>query len=249
MNNTDRFTNKGELYAQARPRYAGALFAHFKQALHIPVGSVFADIGAGTGIFSEQLLQNGYRVYAVEPNSDMRKKAEEKLSANKDFFSVNGTDASTTLPAHSVDYVTAAQAFHWFDQAAFKKECARILKPGGRILLVYNSRDLTTECNKALADLCHSYCPTFEGFSKGTGDEACRAFFENRCEVFCADNYQVYDRTGYTQRILSSSYALREGDVGYSEFLDAIHALFDTYAADGLLTVPMQTVAYISEKL
>ncbi len=248
MNNTDRFTNKGELYAKARPRYADSLFAYFKETLHIPEGSVFADIGAGTGIFSEQLLQNGYCVYAVEPNFDMRKKAEEKLSANKDFFPVNGTDASTTLPAHSVDHITAAQAFHWFDQAAFKKECARILKPSGRILLVYNSRDLTAECNKALAALCSRYCPTFEGFSKGTGDEKCRAFFENRCKVFYADNSQVYDRTGYTQRVLSSSYALREGDAGYSEFLNALQTLFDTYATDGVLTVPMQTVAYISDK-
>ena len=172
MNNTKRFDGKGELYAKARPKYAKELFDYMKNVLNIGDDSVFADIGSGTGIFTEQLLEQGYRVYAVEPNADMRKKAEEKLSACSKFNSVNGNDSSTGLPDCSIDYITAAQAFHRFDASAFKKECNRILKPKGRIIIVYNSRDTETECTKALEKLRREYNPEFHGFSNGISDEA-----------------------------------------------------------------------------
>ena len=132
MNNTTKFDGKGEIYAKARPGYAAGLFDYIKDTLQIPERSVFADIGSGTGIFSEHLLNSGYRVYGVEPNADMRKKAEEKLSRYKAFISVEGTGSNTTMPDQSVDCITTAQAFHWFDAEAFKKECRRIGKPHGK---------------------------------------------------------------------------------------------------------------------
>lgn len=245
MNNTTRFDGKGEIYAKARPRYAAELFDYIKNTLLISEGSVFADIGAGTGIFSEHLLNNGYRVYAVEPNADMRKKAEEKLSEYKGFTSVDGADSNTTLPEQSVDCITTAQAFHWFDVDAFKNEAQRILKPNGKVFIVYNTRDELAECNKALADHHRKYCPEFQGFSKGMNDEKCRAFFDGQCEVFRADNSQTYDRQGYINRVLSSSYSLREGDERYAEYLADINRLFDTFSNHGSLIVPIHTVAYI----
>lgn len=245
MDYTSRFDGKGEIYAKARPKYAAALFAYFKNALRIPAGSVFADVGSGTGIFTEQLLHCGYRVFAVEPNADMRKQAEEKLSHNENFISVSGSDADMKLPSHSVDYITAAQAFHWFDAEAFRRECRRVLKPGGRVILVYNSRDENAACTRALAALRQSFTPEFHGFSNGISDEACRAFFAESCAVFRADNTQVYDRQGYLNRVLSSSYSLKESDVRYAEYLNEINGIFDRFSADGRITVPTETVAYI----
>ncbi len=245
MNNTTKFNGKGEIYAKARPRYAVALFDYIKNTLLIPEKSVFADIGSGTGIFSEHLLENGYRVYAVEPNVDMRKKAEETLSLYKDFTSVEGADSNTTLPDQSVDCITTAQAFHWFDADAFKKECRRILKPHGKVIIVYNTRDESAECNKALVAIHRKYCPDFQGFSKGMNDERCRAFFDDKCNVFRADNSQVYDRQGHINRILSSSYSLRDGDKQFTEYIGEINLLFDTFSDNGTLVVPMCTVAYI----
>lgn len=110
MNYTHRFDGKGNIYAKARPQYAAGLLDYLRHTLHIAAGSTLADVGSGTGIFTEQLLQNGYRVFAGEPNGDMRRKAEEKLSRTPGFISVNG----------SVGHVTAAQAFHWFDAEAFR---------------------------------------------------------------------------------------------------------------------------------
>lgn len=245
MDNTTRFDGKGELYAKARPGYAPELFYHIKDTLLSSDGSVFADIGSGTGIFSEQLLKIGHRVYAVEPNGDMRKKAEEKLCGYDGFTSVDGIDSNTTLPDQSVDCITVAQAFHWFDAEAFKKECQRILKPNGKVIIVYNTRDVSAECNKALADLHRIYCPAFRGFSNGMKDETCRGFFDGKCNVFHADNSQTYDRRGYIGRALSSSYSLCEGDEKFAEYLAELDRLFDRFSNNGTLIVPMQTVAYI----
>lgn len=242
---TTRFDGKGDIYAKARPRYAPALFEYLHSSLNIEAGAVFADIGSGTGIFSEQLLQQGYRVFAVEPNGDMRKKAEEKLGSNPNFTSVNGKDSNTGLAEQSVDHITAAQAFHWFDAEAFRRECRRILKQNGKIILAYNARDEQAESNKALAELCRKYNPEFHGFSGGIKEETCLDFYGGNCEVFCCDNSQVYNRQGYIDRVLSSSYSLREKDSGFEAYLEEINKLFDRFAVDGVMTVPMHTIAYI----
>ena len=245
MNYTNRFDGKGELYAKARPKYALGLFDYLKTTLNIPAGSVFADVGSGTGIFTEQLLNCGYKVYAVEPNEDMRRKAEEKLSTDENFISVNGSDVDMNLPDNSVDYTTAAQAFHWFDAEAFRRECRRALKPGGRVIIIYNSRDERAACTKALSDLRHKYNPEFHGFSNGMSHEKCVAFFADECDIFRADNTQTYDRQGYINRVLSSSYSLKEGDDRYEEYLKDINKIFDTFSADGFITIPTETIAYI----
>lgn len=245
MDNTKRFSGKGAIYAKARPGYAPALFAYLEQELQVPRGAVFADIGAGTGIFSRQLLQAGYRVTAVEPNEDMRCRAEQALNGTAGYQSVNGTADHTGLEDESVDYVSAAQAFHWFDPVAFRRECRRILKPGGQVLLVYNTRDLQAPCTRALAELWHTYRDHFVGFSNGMSEEKCRAFFADKCRVFRAENSQTYDREGYVARLLSSSHAPGSDQAEYADFLAAAGALFDRLQMDGRLTVPMYTVVYI----
>lgn len=247
MDNTHRFDGKGILYAKARPKYAAALFDYFKNALHIPAGSIIADVGSGTGIFTEQLLQRGYRVFAVEPNGDMRKQAEARLSRNENFHSIDGSDAAMMLHDHSVGYITAAQAFHWFDAEAFRRESRRVLTPGGKVILVYNSRDESAACTKALAALRLKFNPEFHGFSNGIGDTQCRAFFTKGCEVFRADNTQLYDRQGYLDRVLSSSYSLKESDDRYAEYRKEINAIFDRNSVNGRIAVPTETVAYIGE--
>lgn len=247
MNYTDRFDGKGEIYAKARPKYAQSLFEYLKNSLNIVSGSVFADIGSGTGIFTEQLLNCGYKVFAVEPNDDMRKKAEEKLGQNKNFFSVSGSDANMKLPDKSVDFITAAQAFHWFDFNAFKKECKRVLKPHGKVIIVYNSLDETADCTKALFKLRQKYCSEFKGFSNGMNSEKCLAFFGGNCKVYRTDNTQVYDRQGYVDRVLSSSYSLKKEDADYLAYLEDIYKIFDTFSTDNRIYLPTDTIAYTGE--
>ena len=247
MDNTSRFDGRGEIYAKARPKYAESLFCYLKNTLNIPKNSVFADIGSGTGIFTEQLLACGYKVFAVEPNGDMRKKAEEKLHCNQNFVSVNGGAAAMNLPDNSADYITAAQAFHWFDAAAFKSECMRVLRPGGKVIIVYNLRNPNAAPVKALAELQRRYNPEFHGFSNGIGSQKCIDFFGGKCEVFRTDNTQTYDRRGYIDRVLSSSYSLTEGDAEYAEYIKDINRIFDAFSSGGIIAEPTETAAYIGK--
>ena len=124
----------------------------------------------------------------------------------------------------------------------------RILKPRGKVMIVYNVRDENAACTKALAELRKKYNPEFHGFSNGMSKEKCMAFFGGKCDVFRADNTLVYDRRGYTDRVLSSSYSPREGDAGYDDYLKDIDEIFDKFASDGRISVPTYTIAFIGVK-
>src|SRR5260370_37277837 len=93
--------------------------------------SVIADLGSGTGILSELFLKHGHRVFGVEPNREMRSAGERLLAKYPEFSSIDATAEATTLVNASIDFITAGQAFHWFDREKARPEFARILKPGG----------------------------------------------------------------------------------------------------------------------
>lgn len=107
-----------------------------------------ADIGSGTGILSKLFLENGNRVYGVEPNKEMREIAEGATAGNPLFVSVNATAEDTTIREASVDLVTVGQALHWFDSEFALTEFARILKLPGYLCVIYNDRNKQSEFMK-----------------------------------------------------------------------------------------------------
>ncbi|RAV01417.1 class I SAM-dependent methyltransferase [Paenibacillus sp. YN15] len=246
MNNTGKFTGKAELYAKARPGYPQAMLDRIAQAAGIGAGSEVADIGAGTGIFSRALLTCGCRVYGVEPNADMRAVAERELADEQRFVPVAGTAEDTTLPGGSVDAVTVAQAFHWFDAEAFGQECRRILRPGGQVVLVWNSRIHNRDSVRENEAVLREFCPNFTGFSGGIAylDDKIGGFFHQNFTVEKFPNDLPFDKTGFIERNLSSSYSLKPGDPRYEEYVAALEDLFDRCAQDGIYMQPNETVAY-----
>lgn len=245
MDHTDRFTGRQEDYQAGRPSYAQGLL-DWLEALYTPPGYfAAADVGSGTGKLSAQLLAAGFRVCGVEPNRDMRSAAESLLGADPRFTSRNGTDRDTGLPDRSVGFVTAAQAFHWFDGAAFARECRRILRPGGQVYLIWNIRT-DAPVNHALAGLFRVHCPDFRGFSGGMAedDPRIRAFFGGRYEKRRFPNPLTLDRDRFLRRCFSSSYSLREGDAGYPAYLAALEDLFGQFSQNGLLLQPNETLVY-----
>lgn len=245
MDNTGRFTGRQGDYLAGRPSYPAELLDYLR-ALYAPAErSAAADVGAGTGKLTAQLLRAGFRVYGVEPNRDMRGAAEALLRDDPRFTSVDGTDRDTGLAGRSVDFVTAAQAFHWFDGPAFARECRRILRPGGRVFLIWNVRT-AAPVNRALARAFQAHCPDFHGFSGGIAEDdlRIRAFFGGRYEKRRFPNPLTMDRERFLRRCLSSSYALREEDAGYPACLAALEELFSRYSRDGLLLQPNETLVY-----
>ncbi len=137
---TQRFSSRVGNYVRYRPAYPSAVLDLLKNECGLTPASVIADIASGTGIFTRMLLENGNRVFGVEPNADMRKAGEEFLRAYPQFTSVAGTAEATTLADHSVDLITAAQAAHWFDREKARREFIRICRPGGWTVLLWNER-------------------------------------------------------------------------------------------------------------
>src|SRR5690348_4530373 len=137
---TKRFSNRVADYVRYRPGYPPGVRDLLRAECGLRHGHVVADIGSGTGFLSELFLRNGNRVFGVEPNQAMREAGEEYLASYDGFTSVNGSAEATTLEPASVDFVTAGQAFHWFDRDAARREFQRILKPDGWLVVVWNER-------------------------------------------------------------------------------------------------------------
>lgn len=246
MKTTEKFSGKASYYTAGRPAYSKKLIEYLR-SIGLSEESVIADIGSGTGIFSCQLLASGSTVYGVEPNGDMRAEAEKNLSSFSKFVSVNGTASDTTLESKSVDLVTCAQAFHWFNVDEFRAECKRILKTDGKAILIWNTRDMEAPVNKECATVCQKYCPAFQGFNGGTNNNAERIsqFFGGEFEIKSFENDLEYDKEKFINRMLSGSYALSPDDNLYPAFVDELEAIFERYSSSGILTLPNATVAYI----
>lgn len=245
MNNTQKFSGKADVYAAARPSYPKELFTFLKSEYHLGAGTVIADIASGTGKFTQPLVQMGCKVYAVEPNDDMRSQAESLLGGYENFISVNGSAENTGLGDHSVDFISAAQAFHWFDPARFGAECKRIIKPSGKVFMLYNYRNEDAEITKRLSDICQRLCPKFKGFSGGVKSNNVESFFGGKCEVFTFKNDLCYNRDTFVKRMLSSSYAPREGDENYNSFITELNAVFDDFSDNDNLLMPNNTQLYV----
>jgi ubiquinone/menaquinone biosynthesis C-methylase UbiE len=167
LKNEERFSNKADLYKKFRPTYPKELIDYLYSQVGFNQESIIADIGSGTGIFSRLLIEQGSFVYCVEPNEDMRRTAEKDLSEFENFVSVNAPAENTGLQDVSVDFITVAQAIHWFDRQAFKSECRRILKPGGKVVLIWNERDYENEIIKKEYFIRAKYAVETNGLSRG----------------------------------------------------------------------------------
>ncbi|WP_370991301.1 class I SAM-dependent methyltransferase [Bacillus tropicus] len=248
MKTTENFTDKANIYAKYRPSYPNEYIVYLLSANELNENQIVADIGSGTGIFSRQLLENGLHVIGVEPNDDMRKMAEQSLKRYPRFQSIKATAEHTTLKENSVDLVTVAQAFHWFNKEAFKIECQRILKQKAHVALVWNSRDGTSPIIKENADICQKTCPNFKGFSGGIEEtpEMFNSFFKDgKYEFKEYQNDLLFDYEGFLGRNLSASYAPKKNDKEYKNFIFLLSELFEKYSKNGKILIPNLTRSYL----
>lgn len=245
-NTVERFSNRVENYAKYRPTYPPEVLRFLQDELNLQSGSVVADVGSGTGISTKIFLENGNTVYGVEPNAAMRAAAEDFLKNFPNFKSVDGTSEQTTLRDDSIDFVTAAQAFHWFDAEKTRAEFKRILKPGGDVVLIWNERLLDTneflrEYEKFLLEfgtdygkVRHDYLPK----------EKLNDFFPRGFKVASFKNAQIFDFEGLKGRVLSSSYMPSERDARYEEMTKSLHGIFTKHAENDRIAVLYDTNVY-----
>ncbi len=132
------FAAQADTYARGRPDYPAGLAAWLRGTLGLGAGKTVVDLGAGTGKFSRLLGATGATVIAVEPVAEMR---GQLLRSLPDVEALDGTAEAIPLADASVDAIVCAQAFHWFANTTAMAEIRRVLRPGGKLGLVWNVRD------------------------------------------------------------------------------------------------------------
>jgi SAM-dependent methyltransferase len=243
---TLRFSDRVDNYSKYRPTYPEEVITYLKKNTGLQENALVADIGSGTGIFTALLLRNGFRVMAVEPNNAMRSAAEEVLGNEQGFTSINGTAEHTTLAAGSVDLITVAQAFHWMEPAATRKEFLRILKPGGYVLLLWNIRTGQTPFMQAYEALKEKYGTDYKSIRKADAPVIETFFGPAACIQQSFFHAQLLDLKGLKGQLLSSSYIPNNTAPSHAAMMEELDNMFHTFQENGLVRVDYECKLYLA---
>lgn len=263
----ERFSNRVANYVKYRPSYPPEVLQLFKDKLGLTEASVVADIGSGPGILTRKFLENGNITYGVEPNDGMRGAAEDALPKFSNFRSVKGTSEETTLPDASVDFITAAQAFHWFKPEPTKREFRRILKPGGYVVLIWNLRQTDStpflrEYEQFILDNANDYDEVRQHNITGPLKDSPAAkdpsdrskiaadmlkFFDDGFGHAVFDNVQIFDFDGLKGRLFSASYIPPEDTDRGKEIEKDLLKLFTKHAENGKIKIFYDTNIFFSK--
>lgn len=243
---TTRFSDRVENYVRYRPGYPPEVLALLRSRCGLDPDKVVADVASGTGIFTKILLDNGNRVFSVEPNTEMREASENMLKGYLRLTSVAGTAEDTTLLPSSMDFVTAAQAAHWFDRPRARREFSRILKTGGWCVLIWNER--RTDATPFLCDyeqLLLTYGTDYKEVRHERTTAVIHEFFEpGPYEESVFDYRQQFDYQGAAGRLLSSSYAPLEDDPRHAPMMRQLQRIFGNHAQGGVVEFEYNTRVY-----
>ncbi|MCL2605188.1 MAG: class I SAM-dependent methyltransferase [Defluviitaleaceae bacterium] len=219
---TEQFTGRAEAYANARPGYPKEAVEYIHSLA--PEGAVFADIGAGTGKFTELLAPYGNKIFAVEPNADMREQLLISLAQFTNTVTLDGTAEATKIPDNSVDAIVCAQSLNKFNLDLFRTECRRIGKSNPIVVTLHNS---TIDDIRANAN-----------YLKSTS-----AFYKNPA-VKEFPNPVYFTREKWLLYHSSMAGVPRETDAGYEAYTAEINDFFDRGNIDGLLRLNLITKIY-----
>lgn len=245
MDSKQRFSSRVDNYIQYRPGYPQGVLTTLCEECGLSADSVIADVGSGTGLLARLFLDLGCRVTGIEPNPEMRAAGERLLGQYPRFTSADGSAESTGLPAASVDFVTAGQAFHWFDPTLTRAEFQRILKPGGWVALVWNERRLdSTPFLRAYESLLDAYAVDYQQINHRNVEQdpnILPAFFGGAYQVARFDYVQKFGFEGVRGRLESSSYVPGPGHPNYAPMMAELRRVFDACQKDGTVDIEYDT--------
>jgi SAM-dependent methyltransferase len=248
FNSTQRFSSRVDNYIRYRPGYPPEILSTLAAECGLNPESVIADIGSGTGLLTRMFLENGNRVYAVEPNAEMRQAGDRLLAGYSRFVSAAGTAENTTLPNHSVDFATAGQAAHWFNREKARDELVRILKPRGWAVLVWNERCTDTPFLEDYERLLLSYATDYQEVRHEHTTASIDSFFApSAFQMRIFDNHQDFDYDSLQGRLLSSSYTPQADDPRFVPMLQELRNSFDRHNCAGRVRFEYKTRMYYGQ--
>ena len=242
---TTRFSDRVENYVRYRPGYPPEVLDLLRAECGLRPSHTVADIASGTGAFTRLLLENGNSVFAVEPNAAMREMGIAQLESfgSNRPVSVAGTAEETTLRSASIDFVTAAQAAHWFDLPRARAEFVRILRPGGWCVLIWNERDTTrTSFLRDYEQLLLTYGTDYKEVRHERTTAMIHEFFAPAAsEERVFSLRQQFDYEGLAGRLWSSSYTPLEGHPSYAPMMQELLRIFRAHAKNDMLEFEYKT--------
>jgi SAM-dependent methyltransferase len=237
-------------YARGRPDYPAEVDGWLRDTLRLGPGKTVVDVGAGTGKFTRRLMATGAKVTAVEPVAAMRAKLTSDLP---DVTAVEGTAEAIPLPDGTADAIVCAQAFHWFATAEALAEMRRVLRPGGRLGLIWNTKDDSVPWVKAAVAVIDPYERDFPRFHSGAWRQVFPAFgFGPLDEQRFAHDHVGPPETVIVDRLLSVSFisALPDGErEAVADRLRSLIAAEPALAGKAEISVPYFTFAFSTKRL
>jgi len=248
---TERFSDRAQAYAAARPGYPQEIATELMRLCGLPHDAVLADLGSGTGLSCEPFLRAGLTVIGVEPNDAMRAAGDRQMAAYAGFRSVKGTAETTPLPDASVDLVIAAQAAHWFEPQAAGREARRILKRPPHAALIWNDRvstgDAFAEGYEALL-VEHGGAEYARVRHRHAHHDLVVAFFGHaHFRELQLSHRTVLDFDTLAQRLNSASYVPKADTPAYTPMMTALRRLFDATQKDGRVSMVYETRAFCGD--
>lgn len=232
------FARSAEAYERGRPSYPADAIAFLAQRLDLRAGRSVLDLAAGTGKLTRLLVPTGARVIAVEPLDEMRNVLRREVPEAE---ALAGTAEAIPLEDGSVDAVTVAQAFHWFDPEPALAEIGRVLRPGGALALVWNRRDISDPLQHGIHEILQ---PLRETAYEPEGWRA--AFARRPLEEHRFRHVQEVTRAQLEERFGSVSFVAALGPERRRALLDRVLAL-----ADGLpepIALPYETQIFLATR-
>ncbi len=250
-NATTRFSDRVNDYIRYRPHYPIEIIDLLAAKCGLTPESVIADIGSGTGMLAEIFLDNGNPVVGIEPNKEMREAGDAYLANYARFTSLDGTAEATKLPAGSMDFVLAGQAFHWFDRDKTRSEFKRVLKDESYVVLIWNDRRLVAKHDatpflRDYEDLLQTFASDYQEIDHKNVQhaEVLTPFFGGTFFEAAFDNFQTFDLDGLMGRLHSSSYVPPKHHPNYAPLAKRAKEIFEACQVNGKVAFEYDTRVY-----